>query len=194
MSTKKLTTEDEAARCALCRAGHLEEGTTTLTLEREGTTLVFKEVPADVCDVCGEAYLDGRVLDYLSRKVDEAVEEGVEVDVRHYIDSESLPRPWAPYSQEEYAEIFDRMVEYGVIRPEDLEAFGDLDEIPPAQKEAIVRPILNSQKQFLSDPKRLFRFAFLGPGERVSVNLSVRQRAKILYNALKLVLFGEQKS
>ena len=46
----------------------MQPGTTTMTLERNETTVVFKHVPAEVCEVCGEAYIDAattkRLLNY----------------------------------------------------------------------------------------------------------------------------------
>jgi hypothetical protein len=35
-----------------CKSGETRLGTTTVTLEREGLTLVMKEVPADICINC----------------------------------------------------------------------------------------------------------------------------------------------
>jgi YgiT-type zinc finger domain-containing protein len=68
----------------MCPAGTLKEGTTTVTMERDGATIVFKEVPADVCDTCGEAYLDEDVSARVYRQAEAAAEAGVEVDVRRY--------------------------------------------------------------------------------------------------------------
>lgn len=68
----------------MCPTGTLEEGTTTVTMEREGATIVFKAVPADVCNTCGEAFLDEDVSERVSREAQAAVEAGVEVDVRRY--------------------------------------------------------------------------------------------------------------
>ena len=41
-------------KCVVCKSGETHEGTTTVTLERDGLTLVMKEVPAEICDNCGE--------------------------------------------------------------------------------------------------------------------------------------------
>ena len=41
-------------KCVICKYGETEPGTTTITLERDNTTLVIKNVPADVCQYCGE--------------------------------------------------------------------------------------------------------------------------------------------
>ena len=43
-------------KCPVCKNGDTNSGSATVTLERRGTTLVFKDVPADVCGNCGEAF------------------------------------------------------------------------------------------------------------------------------------------
>jgi YgiT-type zinc finger domain-containing protein len=45
-------------KCVICKHEEIQPGTTTMTLERDTTTVVFKNVPAEVCQTCGEAYLD----------------------------------------------------------------------------------------------------------------------------------------
>ena len=41
--------------------GQTKEGLTTVTFDRDGLTLVVKEVPAQVCTNCGEDYVDEHV-------------------------------------------------------------------------------------------------------------------------------------
>ncbi len=48
-------------QCVICKHGELDAGTTTVTLERDDVTLVFKDVPARVCENCGESYVDEAV-------------------------------------------------------------------------------------------------------------------------------------
>ena len=71
-------------KCAICKYGETKQGTTTLTLQRDGTTVVFKSVPAEVCPNCGEAYIDDAITGNLLKVAEEAVRTGVEVDVREY--------------------------------------------------------------------------------------------------------------
>jgi len=47
-------------------------------------TLVFKNVPAQVCANCGEAYVDEEISQSLLHTAEEAVGSGVLVDVREY--------------------------------------------------------------------------------------------------------------
>jgi YgiT-type zinc finger domain-containing protein len=71
-------------KCAICRHGDTQPGTTTVTLERDALTLVVKGVPALVCDTCGEQYVDEETAARLLRTVEEAARAGVQVDVRAY--------------------------------------------------------------------------------------------------------------
>ncbi len=43
-------------------------------LEREGEIIVFRDVPALVCDVCGDILLDSEVVEKLSRLIKEKKE------------------------------------------------------------------------------------------------------------------------
>ncbi|MBF0189965.1 MAG: type II toxin-antitoxin system MqsA family antitoxin [Magnetococcales bacterium] len=71
-------------KCAVCKHGETKPGTTSVTLERRGATLVFREVPALICDNCGEIYHDEAVVTQLMQRAEEAVRAGVEIDVRRY--------------------------------------------------------------------------------------------------------------
>lgn len=68
-------------RCVICRLGETNPGETTVTLNRGQTTLVFKNVPAEICDNCGEYYLSEDVAARVLEQAERAVESGVEVEV-----------------------------------------------------------------------------------------------------------------
>jgi YgiT-type zinc finger domain-containing protein len=70
--------------CPMCRNGKLEEGHTTVVLEREETTLVFKSVPARVCENCGEAFVSAAVNSDLLTKANLAVGRGVTLELLRY--------------------------------------------------------------------------------------------------------------
>jgi YgiT-type zinc finger domain-containing protein len=69
----------------MCKDGDTSPGTTTVTLERNTTTVVFKHVPAQVCENCGEAYIDAEVTRQLLQVIEDAARGGVQVDMRQYI-------------------------------------------------------------------------------------------------------------
>jgi YgiT-type zinc finger domain-containing protein len=70
--------------CSICRQGRTRSGATTVTLERDGLTFVVKNVPAAVCDTCGEEYLDEATSARLLQMAEEASASGVQVDIRAY--------------------------------------------------------------------------------------------------------------
>jgi len=71
-------------KCMICKHGETKQGTTTVTLEKGSSTIVFKEVPAQICDNCGEKYIDKFTTKELLNKAREIVKNGVEVDIRKY--------------------------------------------------------------------------------------------------------------
>jgi YgiT-type zinc finger domain-containing protein len=71
-------------KCMICKIGDTRPGKTTITLERDNMTLVFKGVPAEICGNCGEAYIDEQTTKQVLQKSEEAALSGVQVDVRHF--------------------------------------------------------------------------------------------------------------
>lgn len=72
-------------QCVICKNGELRPGVTSVTLTRQNMTLVFKGVPARICDNCGEEYIDETTSERLLEIAEEAVKAGVQVDVRDYV-------------------------------------------------------------------------------------------------------------
>lgn len=56
-----------------------------MTLHRDESTIIFKHVPADVCNNCGEYYLDEEVTELLLKKAEDAVKKGAEVETLRYM-------------------------------------------------------------------------------------------------------------
>ena len=72
-------------KCAICGLAETQPGTATVTLEREGSTVVMKGVPALVCPNCGEEYVSESVSQRLMQIAEDAVHRGKAVDVREYV-------------------------------------------------------------------------------------------------------------
>lgn len=71
-------------RCVICRQGETHSGEATVTLERDGATLVIKGVPAQVCENCGEYYLDEDMTERVLSMAEQAIAAGAEVEVRRF--------------------------------------------------------------------------------------------------------------
>ena len=72
-------------KCVICRHGTTKAGRVTITLERGGTTVVIKGVPAEVCVNCEEEYVGEETTARLLRMVEAAAREGAQVYIREYI-------------------------------------------------------------------------------------------------------------
>jgi YgiT-type zinc finger domain-containing protein len=72
-------------KCITCRIGDTESGTTTVILRQDATIVVFKNVPADVCQICGEAYTDEDVTDRLLQTIAEEAQKGPREEFIRYV-------------------------------------------------------------------------------------------------------------
>ena len=71
-------------KCVVCKKGETKPDKTTVTLDRDGSTVVFRGVPANVCTNCGEAYVDGAITARLLDSAETAVRSGIQVEIRQY--------------------------------------------------------------------------------------------------------------
>jgi YgiT-type zinc finger domain-containing protein len=70
--------------CPICRHGELAPGVVTVTLSRSESAIVIKDVPADVCDNCGEYYLTEDITRRVYTMADDAVRAGAEVEILRF--------------------------------------------------------------------------------------------------------------
>jgi len=71
-------------KCVICKQGQTHDGLTTVTLERGPTTVVIKDVPAEICENCGEYYLSEEVTEKVQNLAELAFQHGVEIEVLRY--------------------------------------------------------------------------------------------------------------
>ena len=71
-------------KCVICKKGETQPGKVTVTLDKDGATLVFRGVPARICLNCGEEYVDGDIASNLLASAEKAARSGIEVEVRQY--------------------------------------------------------------------------------------------------------------
>ncbi len=79
-----MTGSDFPMLCSICRTGETAAGTVTVTLQRGSTTVVIKDVPAEVCDNCGEYFLSEAITREVLARAEEAVRKGAEVEILRY--------------------------------------------------------------------------------------------------------------
>ena len=68
-------------KCVICKHGETHLGATTVTLERDGALIVIKDVPADICENCGEYYLSEETTKQVYTQGEEALSRHAEIEV-----------------------------------------------------------------------------------------------------------------
>jgi YgiT-type zinc finger domain-containing protein len=71
-------------QCTLCKVGETNHGLTTVVLHRGDTSLIIKQVPADICTNCGEYYLSESIASRVLHLSEEAVAKGTEVEILRF--------------------------------------------------------------------------------------------------------------
>lgn len=82
---RRIRDKENTMKCVVCKTGETKPGKVVVTLVRDSATLVFKDVPAQVCQNCGEEYVDQKVTSSLLASAEQAARSGVQVDVREYL-------------------------------------------------------------------------------------------------------------
>jgi len=70
--------------CVICKAGTMKEGKVTVTLQRKESIIVVKNVPARVCENCGEYTHSEEVTGKLMGIAEQAVANNTEIEVLQY--------------------------------------------------------------------------------------------------------------
>ena len=71
-------------QCTICKHGKTEPGNVTVTMQRKETIVIIKEVPAEVCQDCGEYYLDESVSRQVLAQAEEAAKRNAEVEILRF--------------------------------------------------------------------------------------------------------------
>jgi YgiT-type zinc finger domain-containing protein len=69
--------------CVICKNGTTYDGKTTVALEKEGSVTIIKDVPARICQNCGQYYLDEGISDRILNIAQETFNKGIEVEIMH---------------------------------------------------------------------------------------------------------------
>ena len=71
-------------RCGICKNGETKPGVASFLFEKNNTTIVIKNVPAQVCEVCGEKYFTREVTKRLLAESEVKVANGVIMEITRY--------------------------------------------------------------------------------------------------------------
>ncbi|MEW6203105.1 MAG: type II toxin-antitoxin system MqsA family antitoxin [bacterium] len=84
MGSRSYGKDGAAMKCSICHEGYTETGLITALLERSGVTVIIQEVPALICQNCGEEYLEEEISSKLLKQADEAVKAGTLLEIRKF--------------------------------------------------------------------------------------------------------------
>lgn len=71
-------------KCTICKNGESVHGDSVVTPTRGEFVIVFKHVPAEICQNCGKEYTDENTTRSLLSVANDSFDKGVVVDVRDY--------------------------------------------------------------------------------------------------------------
>ena len=71
-------------KCVICKNGATSLGRVTVSLQRGDSSIIIKNVPAEVCENCGEYYLDEKTTDCILQQAEDAVRKGAEVEILRF--------------------------------------------------------------------------------------------------------------
>lgn len=70
--------------CIICKNGKTKAGVVNVVLQRDVSTIIIKNVPADICENCGEYYLNETITGKVLERAEEAVQKGAEVEILRF--------------------------------------------------------------------------------------------------------------
>ncbi len=70
--------------CPLCKTGSMKPGVTTVVLTKGDLTVVFKNVPALVCDDCGDYILEESIATIIHERAEQSFASGQEIAISQF--------------------------------------------------------------------------------------------------------------
>lgn len=74
-------------KCVRCKHGSISKKKVNVKLERNGSIVIVKDVPAMVCDECGETYFDSAITKLMHNTANKALNDWMEIAVVHLAES-----------------------------------------------------------------------------------------------------------
>jgi YgiT-type zinc finger domain-containing protein len=71
-------------KCVICKMGETHTGEVTVTLQRRQMTIIVKNVPAEVCENCGEYYPGDEISAQVLSLAESVVSADSEVEILRF--------------------------------------------------------------------------------------------------------------
>ncbi|WP_371928801.1 type II toxin-antitoxin system MqsA family antitoxin [Methylomonas aurea] len=80
----KLFIPAKAMRCPICKFGFMIDSLSNVTLDSGKAVLIFKNVPAKVCNNCGEEYFEGNITASILTQASSPLSQSSQFQVRRF--------------------------------------------------------------------------------------------------------------
>lgn len=70
--------------CVICKMGETAEGRVAVTLQRGDLSVLIKNVPAQICENCGEYYLSDEITDQVLKQAELSSTRNAEVEILRF--------------------------------------------------------------------------------------------------------------
>tara|TARA_R110000868_G_scaffold78578_2_gene224126 strand:- start:192 stop:419 length:228 start_codon:yes stop_codon:yes gene_type:complete len=67
--------------CVICKTGTTQKGLTHSLFDRNGSFVIVKEIPAQICMQCGEAYFDEHTTEEIYNLTNDILNNGAELEI-----------------------------------------------------------------------------------------------------------------
>ena len=81
---KTLVLRNKLMKCVLCKYKTTYNGTVNVTLERDSCIIVLKDVPANICENCGEYYLSQSTTAAVLDRAEKSIDLNAEVEILRF--------------------------------------------------------------------------------------------------------------
>jgi len=71
-------------KCVICKNGETKNGLTSLSLERADVTIVVKNIPAEICENCGESYISEVTSAKVLQEAEQSIKKNSQVEVLNF--------------------------------------------------------------------------------------------------------------
>lgn len=71
-------------KCVICKMGETAEGRVTVVLQRDNLSVLIKNVPAQICENCGEYYLSDEITDQVLKQAQASAARNAEVEILRF--------------------------------------------------------------------------------------------------------------
>ena len=71
-------------KCVICKTGMTHPGKTTVTIQRGESVVLVRDVPAEICEDCGEYYLADDTAKRVYADAESSFGRHIEIEVQRY--------------------------------------------------------------------------------------------------------------